>query len=72
MMRLPWSEDDKIFNLSFNIIESYKDILKLNKPNIIPKNKVKIIRTDMKLNDIQHWMREALGMDTEVVNIYVI
>ena len=61
MMRLPWSEDDEIFNLSFNIIESYKDILKLNKPNIIPKkNKVKIIRTDMKFNDIQHWMREVI------------
>ena len=61
MMRLPWSEDDEILNLSFNIIESYKDILKLNKPNIIPKkNKVKIIRTDMKFNDIQHWMREVI------------
>ncbi len=61
MMRLPWSDDDEILNLSYNIIESYRDILKLNKPNIIAKNnRVKITRTDMKFNDIQHWMREVI------------
>ena len=61
MMRLPWSDDDEMLDLNYNIIESYQDILKLNKPNIVSKNnKIKIIRTDMKFNDIQHWMREVI------------
>ncbi|MDA7583489.1 radical SAM protein [bacterium] len=61
MMRLPWSQKDETFDLNFNIIENYHKILKLNKPNFISKkNKVTIIKSDMKFKNTEEWMREVI------------
>ena len=61
MMRMPWSCEDEIIELNYNVIDSYNKILNLNAPNFTTeKNKIKIIRTDMRFNDIQQWMREVI------------
>tara|TARA_B110000014_G_C19821345_1_gene426083 strand:- start:50 stop:664 length:615 start_codon:yes stop_codon:yes gene_type:complete len=61
IMRLPTSNNDKFIDLEYNIIENYYDILKLNKPVFKKKkNKVQIIRSDMKFNTPQDWMREVI------------
>ena len=60
-MRMPWSCEDEIIELNYNVIDSYNKILNLNAPNFTTeKNKIKIIRTDMRFNDIQQWMREVI------------
>ena len=61
MMRLPWIQKDEILEMDYEIIDSYRDILKLNKPLFLKnKNTIKIIRNDMKFENIQHWMREVI------------
>ena len=37
MMRLPWTQKDEILEMDYEIIDSYRDILKLNKAFIFKK-----------------------------------
>ena len=61
MMRLPWTQKDEILEMDYEIIDSYRDILKLNKPLFLKnKNTIKIIKNDMKFENIQDWMREVI------------
>ena len=61
LMRLPGDKKDEVYENNFNILENYHQILKLNKPKFISKkNKFLIVRTDMKFNSKQDWMREVI------------
>ena len=61
LMRLPKNQKDEVYEENFNILENYHQILKLNKPKFIAKkNKFLIIRSDMKFDNTQDWMREVI------------
>jgi len=61
LMRLPFESDDIFYGTKYNIMESYKDILMLKIPVFKEKpSHYKIIKSDMKFNNIQEWMREVI------------
>ena len=61
LMRLPSENEDIFFRTKYNIMECYRDILILKNPVFKKKlSHYKIIKSDMKFNNSQDWMREVI------------
>tara|TARA_Y100000590_G_scaffold87716_1_gene98367 strand:+ start:1799 stop:3817 length:2019 start_codon:yes stop_codon:yes gene_type:complete len=61
MMRIFGEDKDETFNLKYNILDYYKSILSLEKIELIEDpQKILIIKSDLKFDSPQKWMREII------------
>ena len=61
MMRVFGEDKDETFNLKYNILDYYKSILSLEKIELIEDpQKILIIKSDLKFDSPQKWMREII------------
>ena len=60
-MRVFGEDKDETFNLKYNILDYYKSILSLEKIELIEDpQKILIIKSDLKFDSPQKWMREII------------